>query len=163
MRTTLTILFLTFHIYSIAQVSTKSWVEKDSESDKFSILFPSKPGYSIDRLGKNWTAKDKNNQVIYTLLKTEAPKTPTNPEYLLENKFLPGFAGSDIIVDKKFIKYQNHSALEFTLKTSNTEQTLYTKGRAIFVGNKLYVMLTKYYHSNLEYFEKFANSLKIKQ
>ncbi|MEC7783960.1 MAG: hypothetical protein VYB38_11165 [Bacteroidota bacterium] len=160
MRNTFTILFLTFHICLIAQ---ETWIEKDSESDKFSILFPAKPNYSIDRLGKNWTVKDNNNQVIYTLLKTEAPKTPTNPEYLLENNFLPAFAGSDIILGKKFIIYQNYSGLEFTLKTNNTEQTLYTKGRAIFAGKRLYVILTKYYHSNLEYFEKFANSLKIKQ
>jgi hypothetical protein len=136
--------------------STNGWKEIQSDIGNFYLSFPSTPGYTPE---KGWSVKDKDGQVTYFMSSKEISSSQKMSIAAVEEYLLPSMMKQDIQVSKYYLTYSGYNAMDFLYKT-NGYPVMYKKGRVIVRDQKLYVLQVFYYHSDLEDFDKFSNSLR---
>lgn len=133
---------------SLTSFIAEEWVAYTSEAGKFSILLPEKPKESAETVtegtGSPYTTHlfiSRNKKDVYLVGYVDY-----NPDFNFGNKseleanrdnFLPGVDAT--LLESKFLKIEDHDAIEFTAK-GNHNNTLWT-AKVLIVGKRPYMLV----------------------
>ncbi len=163
-------------ILIIAFIQASTWITFTSATSHFTVQFPSQPQYSSG-------SSPVPNTSLSVNYETYASKEPNGSEYGVTtatypistvgvitdpNKLLDGFVGA-FVDGMKNLKltsstptyYGSNNALDF--KTNDPIDNISFYGRAILVGQTIYVLMEGFGNENSANYSKFINSFEVTQ
>lgn len=174
MNTKRLLIFLSLIVLVLAGYYYKanSWITYKEEG-KFQVLFPNTPRRVVTNIPfrseselipyTNYVARGSDD-TLYFLTMAIYPITPSEEEgkqYLINFLYqLTQKSRQNKVIKQEPTTYHGQPALDFTLLNDK----LWTQGRAILAGNKMFVLLASSDNFGLvqNNFHTFANSLEIK-
>jgi len=166
------LLTMFFIVICVVYVSfTSKWVDFTSASEGFKIQFPNQPQFESDyspvpdstlKVQYDFYTSKEQNGTIYTVTVANYPigefNKVTDPQKMLD-LFVNGVVSSDknhVLLTSNPSYYHSNSSLDFDIKDSTDNSHI--QGRAILIGQTLYVAMAAYTSGNNNNYQKFINS-----
>lgn len=173
-----TVLFLVLAIALVivgfSTYTASNWIQYTSKEGQFQILFPRAPRHAVTKLPfrspselvtyDNYVARG-DDETLYLLTTALYPISPDgeNAKAYLEKFVLQLVTNSrqNKILKLQHTLFESSPAIDFTL----LNKEFWTYGRAIFVGNKMFILLVSNFSDAQaqQNFKTFAGSLRLLQ